>query len=143
MTTIGLAIPGLLPSLIRYQPYPGYDILNSRLMSTRKAFSMLIAGFLGCQPVLIISLLFIAFSFDAFTTSGFKSNHNELSPEFSGILFGITNTIGNFPGFIGPMIAGSILDSNTGITGWKMVFSLGSIVYLGMFCENDYLSWPP
>ena len=92
---------------------------------------MLIAGFLGCQPVLIISLLFIAFSFDAFTTSGFKSNHNELSPEFSGILFGITNTIGNFPGFIGPMIAGSILDSNTGITGWKMVFSLGSIVYLG------------
>ena len=97
---------------------------------------MLIAGFLGCQPVLIISLLFIAFSFDAFTTSGFKSNHNELSPEFSGILFGITNTIGNFPGFIGPMIAGSILDSNSGITGWKMVFSLGSVVYLGMFCKN-------
>ena len=98
---------------------------------------MLIAGFLGCQPVLIISLLFIAFSFDAFTTSGFKSNHNELSPEFSGILFGITNTIGNFPGFIGPMIAGSILDSNTGITGWKMVFSLGSIVYLGKNCQNQ------
>ena len=44
---------------------------------------------------------------------------------FSGILFGITNTIGNMPGFIGPAIAGAILDAADGLTGWKYIFSLG------------------
>ena len=91
---------------------------------------MCLSGFVGCSKILIVILLNLAFSFDALTTAGFKSNHNELSPEYSGILFGITNTIGNVPGFIGPAVAGYILQVMDGLSGWRMIFILGACVYI-------------
>ena len=60
--------------------------LVRRIMTTvglaGPALAMFLSGFIGCQKVVIIILLMIALSFDGFTTAGFKSNHNELSPEF-------------------------------------------------------------
>ena len=45
--------------------------------------------------------------------------------DFSAILFGITNTVGNLPGFIGTATAGRILDHMDGLSGWRTIFGLG------------------
>lgn len=98
MTTLGLFLPGV---------------------------AMAMAGHIGCHKVALIVLFTVSVGFDGFTTPGFKSNHIEIAPAYSGILFGVTNTFGNMPGFIGPTIAGSILSTHSGIDGWHIVFWIG------------------
>lgn len=61
---------------------PGVRRIMTTIGLTGPAIAMFLSGFIGCQKVVIIVLLMIALSFDGFTTAGFKSNHNELSPEF-------------------------------------------------------------
>ena len=39
-------------------------------------------------------------------------NHGELSPNYSGILFGITNTFASLPGFAAPITFGYITNNN-------------------------------
>ena len=63
-----------------------------------------------------------------------SGNHIEIAPAFSGILFGITNTFGNMPGFLGPIIAGWILENRSGIDGWQFVFWIG-----GLFFKKKFL----
>ena len=42
----------------------------------------------------------------------FQLNHVELSPNYAGTLFGITNMVANLTGFITPWVAGNITNYN-------------------------------
>ena len=39
-----------------------------------------------------------------------QANHMDLAPNYAGTMMGITNTIGNFAGFVAPYITGLIID---------------------------------
>ena len=41
---------------------------------------------------------------------GFLCNHNDLAPNYAGILMGITNTPGTLPAFILPAIVGALTE---------------------------------
>ena len=56
-----------------------------------------------------------------------QMNHAELSPNYSGILFGITNTVASFSGFLAPIVFGVITTDNVS-------------QYLRIVC--DYLKYP-
>ena len=42
----------------------------------------------------------------------FQLNHVELSPNYAGTLFGITNMVANLTGFITPWVAGTLTNYN-------------------------------
>jgi hypothetical protein len=53
---------------------------------------------LGCNKDGVIALICVSVGFCGFVFSGYNTpNHGDLSPRFSGALFGITNTVGTIP----------------------------------------------
>ncbi|KAG8225481.1 hypothetical protein J437_LFUL004482 [Ladona fulva] len=64
-------------------------------------------------------------------------NYLALSPRLAGTLYGITNCISNFSGFLAPYATGSIIEGHETLTRWKYVFLLsaginifGNVFYL-------------
>ena len=47
---------------------------------------------------------------NGFIFSGLMSTHVDMAPNFAGTLMGITNSIGNIPGFIAPMVANAFIE---------------------------------
>ncbi|CAG2103965.1 unnamed protein product, partial [Medioppia subpectinata] len=41
---------------------------------------------------------------------GFNSTHVDMAPNYAGTLMGLTNSIGNIPGFVAPMVAAAFYD---------------------------------
>lgn len=75
----------------------------------------------------------LALGFGSFSQSGVYANHQDIGPEYAGILLGISNTFAALPGIIGVALTGFILD----FTGsWDLIFGiaigfyvLGTVVY--------------
>jgi hypothetical protein len=51
-------------------------------------------------------------NFKIFNHKYLQLNHVELSPNYAGTLFGITNMFANLTGFITPLVAGTITNYN-------------------------------
>lgn len=62
------------------------------------------------DPITAISFLTVGLGLSAFSISGLYSNHADLSPRYSSILLGFTNTAGATPGIIGVSLTGLLLD---------------------------------
>ena len=43
-------------------------------------------------------------------------NHADLSPNYSGFLMSITNTVASLPGFLAPLLTGVITQGNVSVT---------------------------
>jgi len=54
----------------------------------------------------------------------------DIGPDFAGIIFGVSNTVANIPGFIVPSIVGAILTDYSVTNQWYYVFSLGCGVHV-------------
>ncbi|GIX96265.1 sialin [Caerostris darwini] len=84
---------------------------------------------------------------NGFTLSGFNVTHVDLSPEFAGTLYGISNTIANINGITGPIIVGYFLESGTTIENWNSVFYIASGVYVAaamffnVFASAERQNW--
>ncbi|CAG2103073.1 unnamed protein product [Medioppia subpectinata] len=61
--------------------------------------------FAECNTTLTIVFFVMAMGFNGFNYPGYNSNFIDMAPDFSGILQGICNSIGNIPGFVGPIVA--------------------------------------
>lgn len=62
----------------------------------------------------------------SFSLAGLYSNHADLSPRYSPLLLGMTNTIGAVPGIVGVMITGALLDQ-TG--SWPLALFAPSVFF--------------
>ncbi|GBN10807.1 hypothetical protein AVEN_239882-1 [Araneus ventricosus] len=67
----------------------------------------------SCQRELIVGLLCLAMFLNGFAFSGFNVTHVDMSADFSGVLFGITNSVANTAGILTPMIVGFLTASGT------------------------------
>lgn len=56
-----------------------------------------------------IALLTISVALNAGVYTGFLTNHLDLSPNFAGLLMGITNGLSNITSILGPMVTGFIV----------------------------------
>ena len=62
------------------------------------------------DPTLTVGLLTVGFSLASFSYAGLYCNHQDMSPRYSSILLGITNTVGALPGVIGVPLTGYLLE---------------------------------
>ncbi|CAK8673449.1 unnamed protein product [Clavelina lepadiformis] len=54
----------------------------------------------------------------------------QISPWFSGILMGITNTWGNIPGLVSPLVVGAFTENNPSQHQWLYVFYIAAAIYV-------------
>jgi len=50
----------------------------------------------------------LSLGFSGLSTVGAVINNLDIAPKYAGILFGIANTFGTIPGFVGPQFAKAI-----------------------------------
>ncbi|XP_014246507.1 putative inorganic phosphate cotransporter isoform X2 [Cimex lectularius] len=81
-----------------------------------------------------IILLTIAVALNAGTYLGYLCNHLDLSPNFAGVLMGITNGLANIASILGPTVAGYIVTDETNNKEWQTVFVTSAIIF---FCGNS------
>ena len=62
-------------------------------------------------------------------SGGFYFSHAEVAGPYSGVLFGITNTMAQIPGFLTPVIVSSLTTSGE-MREWYQVFSLAGVIYV-------------
>ena len=69
--------------------------------------------------------------FNGAISSGHFSSPVDLSPNYSGTLFGISNTLsGGFMGYTVPVIVGIITQENMTWTAWTIIFGGAAAVYI-------------
>ncbi|GFT73534.1 hypothetical protein NPIL_298461, partial [Nephila pilipes] len=83
----------------------------------------------GCHPTNIVILLCVAMFLNGFVYSGFNVTHVDMSPDFAGVLFGITNTIANTSGILSPMIVGLLIADGATLENWNKAFYITTAVY--------------
>ena len=97
--------------------------------SVTPALFLIAIGFLGCNRVLIVTVVIIAVGASSLSVSGFAVNHLDLAPAYAGTLMGLTNTLATVPGFVGPQVVG-VLTYNQSTRGqWQKVFYIASAIY--------------
>ncbi|XP_030377794.1 putative inorganic phosphate cotransporter isoform X2 [Scaptodrosophila lebanonensis] len=82
------------------------------------------------QTNLAVALLTITVGINAATYLGFQMNHIDLSPNFAGILMGITNGVANIMSIIAPLIVGFIVTDEHDSDQWRIIFFIAGGFYL-------------
>ena len=85
----------------------------------------LLAVVAGCQAELAVVLFALAAGLNTLSVSGCKTGMLDIAPDFAGIVFGVSNTVANIPGFMGPAIVGALLTDYSNTNQWYYVFFLG------------------
>ena len=63
--------------------------------------------------------------------SGWVINGQDIGPNFAGTLLGITNCIGNIPGFVAPAVAAQIVKNDLSNTNnWDLVWVTAVVVLI-------------
>ncbi|XP_052124210.1 putative inorganic phosphate cotransporter isoform X3 [Frankliniella occidentalis] len=74
---------------------------------------------LGIQTAVAVALLTVAVSLEAALLVGFLINHVDLSPNFGGAMFGLSNCIGNTMGIVAPLLVSAVVGDDRGQTHEK------------------------
>lgn len=89
---------------------------------------MLLSALLITNLYASITLLSVGEGLAAFALCGFGVNYLDIAPQYSGVLLGISNTIGTLAGVISPLITGTIVKTQTD-TEWQIVFVITASIY--------------
>lgn len=101
--------------------------------------------FVGYRKDLTIILLCMAMGFKGAMYSGYMCSHQDLTPNYAGTLFGLTNCLATVPGFLAPLVVGIITHDNVSIPVFFVSITLDSICILPVFfvcgCVRDNYSF--
>uniref|UniRef100_A0A1B6F2P7 Putative inorganic phosphate cotransporter n=1 Tax=Cuerna arida TaxID=1464854 RepID=A0A1B6F2P7_9HEMI len=76
-----------------------------------------------------VVLYTIAVTINCCIYMGFNVNHLDLSPNFARILMGITNGLANVTSIIAPLFVGLVINDETDIGEWRIVFLFSALAY--------------
>ncbi|PZC79555.1 hypothetical protein B5X24_HaOG216220 [Helicoverpa armigera] len=112
------------------------------------AFGLLGIAWAGCDRIAVILLLCFASAFGGAAYAGNQMNHIDLSPQFAGTMYGITNAASNICGFMAPYVVGHIIKAEQQTLGqWREVFYLAAAIDLGtnlfylFFASTEEQDW--
>lgn len=57
----------------------------------------------------------------------------DFAPAFSAVIFGVSNTVANFTGFLAPQTTGLLLQDDNSLERWQLAFWISALVYLPGF----------
>ena len=79
---------------------------------------------LDCDTSGVVAMICICCGFSGFVFSGYNTpNHADISPQYAGSLFGITNMVATIPGFLAPQLVGIITgDEEHQVSAWAPVW---------------------
>lgn len=105
--------------------------------------------FMGCNSYGVIALLIVSMAFHGLANGGEGPSSIDMTPEYIGIVFGISNCLGNISGILAPSSTGYIISSGDGgYEKWQYVFYLasglnifGGLAFL-VFGSADPQPWP-
>ncbi|CAL4111847.1 unnamed protein product [Meganyctiphanes norvegica] len=136
------------------------DMLNTKgflsIYVSRRLFSAIgmvgngivlaIVGFVGCNEMLVVSLLALGTFCMGATNAGYASNDLDLAPNFAGTLFGLTNSFGFGFAMLAPVVVGALTPDQTP-EQWQAAFLSTSgllilcvTVYL-IFADTEIKPW--
>ncbi|OWR40838.1 hypothetical protein KGM_200810 [Danaus plexippus plexippus] len=96
------------------------------------ALGLLGIAWAGCDRLSVMLLLTITSAFGGAVYAGNQMNHINLSPQFAGTMYGITNAASNICGFMAPYVIGLIIsDTQQTLGQWREVFYLAAAIDLG------------
>ncbi|XP_023299760.2 putative inorganic phosphate cotransporter [Lucilia cuprina] len=79
--------------------------------------------------LLAVILIILTVGFNAASFLGFQVNHIDLSPNFAGVLMGITNCAANVMSILAPLAKGLLVQDETNIFEWRLVFIIAGGFY--------------
>ncbi|KAF7271632.1 hypothetical protein GWI33_015514 [Rhynchophorus ferrugineus] len=82
-------------------------------------------------PVGIAILLIVAITLNGAMFCGHNVNHIDISPRFSGVLFGISNGIGQTLAIFAPLLVDFIVLDETDKALWRTMFIIAAVIYAG------------
>ncbi|KAG6798613.1 inorganic phosphate cotransporter [Apis mellifera caucasica] len=94
---------------------------------------LLIIAYIGCYRVIAVILLMLSVMLGGSIFVGHLANHNDLAPNYAGILMGITNTPGTISAFILPAIVGALTEAGHTMARWRYVFWITIIAQMSAF----------
>lgn len=89
---------------------------------------VLALAYFGYNATAAIVLVAVATMFHGAVSSGPLASMVDLSPNYAGIVLGVSGMIGGMPGFISPIIVGIITQGN--VSTWSCSFCCSSIDYI-------------
>ncbi|CAH2234526.1 jg1666 [Pararge aegeria aegeria] len=112
------------------------------------AFGLLGIAWAGCDRIAVMVLLSVTSAFGGAAYAGNQMNHIDLSPQFAGTMYGITNAASNICGFMAPYVIGLIIsDTQQTLGQWREVFYLAAAIDLGanlfylFFASTEEQDW--
>ncbi|KAK3865085.1 hypothetical protein Pcinc_029275 [Petrolisthes cinctipes] len=131
----------------------GYlSIINTRRVFS--AISQLVPALMvvalinvGCNTEATIAIFCIALFFNGAITSGHIVNHHDIAPNFSGTLFGISNSFYNIVAFIAPVVTGMLTDGQQTLDQWRKAFWICvplyvvGVVFFVFFLSGSVQPW--
>lgn len=139
------ALPYLAMWLLSLTVSPVADTLINRnvtnVTTSRKLFNsigqwipmvcLIALGYMTQEDkTLAIALLTIGVGVNAASFCGYLVNHMDLSPNFAGLMMGITNCASNLMSIFAPLVVGAIVDDEENPDEWRIVFFITAGVYL-------------
>ncbi|KAL6953695.1 hypothetical protein U1Q18_051262, partial [Sarracenia purpurea var. burkii] len=80
--------------------------------------TILVISFSGCNVMLAVSMLILAVTLQGTIPAGPMAKIIDMSPNFSGVLQGISGTLSVLSGFIGPILVGHLTQNNQITFDW-------------------------
>ncbi|XP_050434410.1 putative inorganic phosphate cotransporter [Adelges cooleyi] len=111
------------------------------------AAGLITLGYLDDNATFTIYLYIFVVAIGGTCNLGFNINHMDLSPNYAGLLMGITNTMASTGGLTAPLAVGYIISDPNSVNQWRVVFFLGAgvlffanLIYL-IFGSAKTQSW--
>ncbi|KAG8177586.1 hypothetical protein JTE90_028307 [Oedothorax gibbosus] len=111
------------------------------------ATCLIVVSYSGCRPLLIMTMLILCMGLSGSSNAGYTVTHVDMSPQYAGTLYGITNCFANITGFLVPAYVGWIVKDGQTIERWGYIFVTSSImlyvtgIFYDVFCSAELQSW--
>nr|XP_003700318.1 PREDICTED: sialin-like [Megachile rotundata] len=94
---------------------------------------LIIIAYIGCERVGSTILLILSIVLCGAIFVGHLCNHNDLAPNYAGILMGITNTPGTISAFILPALVGALMEHGHTMQQWRYVMWIVIVAQVSAF----------
>ncbi|KFD58629.1 hypothetical protein M514_00322 [Trichuris suis] len=111
------------------------------------AICVIFVGYVGCNSAAAVALLTLSVGFSGLCGGGFFVNYLDLCPQYTGLVFGISNTLATIPGILGPNITGWLTKGEPSFESWRIVFFIAgalyffSVIFYAIFGKGTLQPW--
>ena len=95
----------------RLTPFQSRKLFNS-IGTYGPSIALVGLAFVGCSRSGAIVTLVIAMGLNCATFSGLNANFADLSPNYVGSLYAISNTLSSLLAFVSPLVTGAVTNGN-------------------------------